>query len=204
MSKARSASPAAHGSGGGGASGGSAPRLTISIPPCVEEVRASYERGGAAEVKRLLKRGPKLFVNQTLDNGERIMSFAIRMKNSDLCEVLLVAGEHPDGIVQIGPDKGFTFLQSAAMEGNVKIVKLLLAFGAKIDLTCERDLSVWDVAVGDAKAFLTLPDYKREEKYKNILAEAKKRFAEPEPAEAIAAPLAVPAVRGRDDDCKTQ
>lgn len=37
----------------------------------------------------------------------------------------------------------------------------------------------------------------------------KKRFAEPEPAEpepaeAIAAPRAVPAVRGRDDDCKTQ
>lgn len=176
MSKARSASPAAHGSGGGGASGGSAPRLKISIPPRPEEVRASYERGEAAEVKRLLKRGPKLFVNQTLDNGERIMSFAIRMKNPDLCEVLLAAGEYPDGIVQIGPDKGFTFLQSAAKEGNVKIVKLLLAFGATIDLTHERDLSVWSVAVGDAKDFLTLPDYKREEKYENIRAEAKKKI----------------------------
>lgn len=204
MSKARSASPAAHGSGGGGASGGSAPRLTISIPPRPEEVRASYERGGATEVKRLLKRGPKLFVNQKLEDGERIMSFAIRMKNPDLCEVLLAAGEHPDGIVQIDSDKGFTFLQSAARSGDVKTVKLLLAFGAQIDLAGERDLSVWDVAVGEAKDFLTLPDYKCEEKCKNIRAEAEKRFAEPEPAEAIVASWATPAARGRDDDCKTQ
>ena len=144
-------------------------------------------------------------MNQRLNDDEGLLSFAIRTKDSDLCEVLLAAGENPDGIVHTGPDKDFTFLQSAAMGGDVKTVKLLLAFGAEIYPAVDGDLSVWDVAVGSAKEFLTLPDYKREEKCKEARAEAEKRFAEPEPAEAIAAPWAVPAARGRGDDgCKTQ
>ncbi len=192
-------------SGGGGASGGSAPHLTISIPPGPEELLDSYERGGVAEAKKLLKRSPKLFVSQKLDDGEGLLSFAIGKKYYDLCEVLLVAGENPGGILQAGPDKDFTFLHSAAMEGDAKTVKLLLAFGADINRVCGRDLSVLDVAVGKVGKFLNLSGYRRKEECKEVRAAAEKRFAESEPAAEVVAPRVAPvASRKGGERCDTQ
>jgi ankyrin repeat protein len=171
------------GSGGGGDSAivrshllsPTSPAVTFFDPAIITAFSDAVEHERNDVVRNLLRKYSDL-ANSDLNSGKRPLSVAIEKNSSEICGDLLAAGARSDYVM---PD-GFRPLHKAAMNGNVKIVKLLLAFGADIDAVVCESLTVEDCVSGAdvyaITAFLELPEEEREKQCKKIREEVLREF----------------------------
>ena len=87
--------------------------------------------GKIGEVKRLLRFKPMVNINSTSDQTfETPIEAAVKKGKHAMVEYLLNEGANPNEITHGGLQPGLTLLMEAAANKDIKMIELLLAYGA--------------------------------------------------------------------------
>ncbi len=90
----------------------------------------------------LLQSDPQLDLNQKNHRGYSPLMLAVYNGQEIFSEALLRAGADPNSVDSVGS----TILMGASFKGNIKLIELLLNYGARLDFKNDAGMSAFDWA----------------------------------------------------------
>ncbi len=113
-------------------------KKTFESPSIFDFARA----GDLAELAELLRSSPDLDLNQKNHKGYSALMLAVYNGQDIFAEALLRGGADPNSSDLVGN----TILMGACFKGNIKMIDLLISYGAEIDRVNDAGMSAFDWA----------------------------------------------------------